>query len=298
MTGDSGGFSITKAYVDIATRGDVKEDLRKQVHESKRFEEQMKQLELDRRRGTADRVRHERMIETIAQKPGRDRKQVEADIGRGTRQRQQAETAIEQRRSQIEQKEKESLMFKKANAFLLVDAIHKAAGSLPGVGGMAAVAQAGIAGMGRGGGAMLAGAGLTAAASVADYGFKGSQIASPAAFERLQHQSDRLQAIIGQGFTPMVRTTANVFEKLADLIGGTGAQLNHPKFSNFADIRDRLQIAGLEGMPGGGRPSVGQSAITGGLLGTAAGMLVPGGGLTMLGAGISAGYRSIMNALS
>jgi hypothetical protein len=151
---------------------------------------------------------------------------------------------------------------------------RQALGSLPFVNGMANIANAGIHG---GAGAAAAQAG----AAFINYGFQGAGKANPAAMERLGYQSDRLQAIIGREFVPAVRAASTVIEKVADFFGGKGAQLNMPGISDFASVRDRLQMEALAGMPEGGETSVWNNPKTRGIgAGVGAGV---GGTFGMLG---------------
>ncbi len=71
---------------------------------------------------------------------------------------------------------------------------------------------------------------------------------------------DRLQAIVGQSFVPAVESAAKLIERIGNLFGGKGAQLNMPKFSDFSSIRDRLQVDALKGSSGG-NPLATQMAV-------------------------------------
>jgi hypothetical protein len=95
-----------------------------------------------------------------------------------------------------------------------------------------------------------------AAAAVA-YGIQGAGKASPQSMEQLSYQADRLHAIIGRQFVPVLNAFSTGLEKLGNLIGGKGAQLGMPQFSDFSSMRDRLQMAALGGL-GGQDPTAGK----------------------------------------
>ncbi len=216
--GDSlgGGFKIAEAYVEFSTKGDIKQEV------------------TDQRNSFRDAQR-----DMLNSKLGMERE--ETKISQRKERRQQREEQL----TKLQEKEaKQSLEEKVKNIGRVQLAAH-ALGSLPFVKGAANIATAAMLG-----GPM--GAAGQAAAAVVGYGIEGARKANPGASDRLDYQTDRLQAIIGQEFVPIIKGFAGAVEKLANLAGGSGAQLNMPQFSGFAEMRDRLQTEALRGMAEGG----------------------------------------------
>ena len=93
---------------------------------------------------------------------------------------------------------------------------------------------------------------MQAGVGAVGYGIQGAGIAAPQEMARLDYQSKRLQAIVGQHFTPAIEFAGNALDKLGNMLGSKGTQLLLPQYSDFAAIRDRLQISALQGLGGGG----------------------------------------------
>lgn len=127
---------------------------------------------------------------------------------------------------------------------------------------------------------------LTGAAEFIRFGLGGVGKYSPATQERLEYQTDRLQAGVGKIFTPLVNRFTKGLESIGDTVFGKGFQLNNPQITqNASDIRDRLQLAAAAGAgedtsEGGGimgnKNTRGIGAFIGGLLGMTIGEISEG----------------------
>lgn len=243
-------FKIAEAYVEFTTKGDVKKEAAESRDAFK--EAQRKSMEALR---NAD--REDRRI-------GREKRQRVEAMEQRRRQIEEAEKADAKSKRDREREEKQRVREVRLERAAAIQLAGRALGGIPFAGGAADIATAYVLN-GR------KAAAAQGAANFVGYGMVGAAKASPHEYELLQYQSDRLQAIIGREFVPAVEGASWAMRQIGDLLGGKGAQLNHPQFSAFADIRDRLQVAALAGMPQspGGGPSTGETV--GKIAGTGAG---------------------------
>lgn len=276
---------------------------------------------------TAQRIEAEKRMKEAEQQQHlkeneRQQKMNEAEARRAAADQKRADAEQKRHQAEIEQSRKVSALLDVRNQAQahsqIVGAATGAFGSLPFVGGAGKVAQAAIearqaaqskaiidgaskaeaAAIGRAGMARAGAIGVGVAGIA--YGVEGAGKASPQALERMQYQADRLQAIVGQSFVPILTNLANGLEKFGNLVGGKGAQLRMPQFSEFAAIRDRLQIEALRGLSGGSGSNLGggTGALIGGALGVPFGP--PGIALgattgTAIERGATWAYRSVMD---
>jgi len=273
-------FKIAEAYVEFKGVGNVEKDAREAQEWSRRTEQ--KNIQSIRAVGRAE------VSAWRAKKIGEMHDERKKQHARDT--------------EQAESRRQDTNMMK-------IGLATRALSSLPfarGIGDMAAAYQR------KGAGGALA----TAASAGVAYGIGGAAKASPQAFAQMQFQADRLQAIVGQSFVPIIEKLGTGLERFSNLLGGKGAQLNMPQLGNFESMRDRLQMEAVAGMAGGGGGTSGLGtlggAFAGGKFGAGIGArfgpwgAVIGGGAGAIVGGVagdsvealaSRGYRSIMNAL-
>ena len=273
-------FKIAEAYVEFKGKGNVEEDTRKAKSS---FDD-----------ATQSRERGMQRIGREDERMSRAKKQMDAS---------------EKGAAKLKMKDDQEATDRRTASLMKIGLATRALGAIPGARGAGELAAAYQ--LKGAGGALAAGA----AAGVA-YGIGGAAKASPQAFAQMQFQADRLQAIVGQSFVPIIEKLGTGLERFSNLLGGKGAQLNMPQLGNFESMRDRLQMEAVAGMAGGGGGTSGLGtlggAFAGGKFGAGIGArfgpwgAVIGGGAGAIVGGVagdsvealaSRGYRSIMNAL-
>ncbi len=156
-----------------------------------------------------------------------------------------------------------SMQAKSLQVQQMIGNVGHAFGALPGVSAGAGIAQQAASGYqaaaakkialggtekeamaaGMAGGAKAGVIGLAVTAIAA--GIQGALKASPQAAEKMNYEADRLQAALGTAFIPLINTAAAGLERFNRFIGAP--PLMNAQYSDFAGVRDRMQVAALQG---------------------------------------------------
>jgi hypothetical protein len=276
---------VFDAYVAMSVRGDVAPEVAKQQDKvdalNKKVASKATAAFKNRQAQDAYEIKAHQYLakrrEFYADQESTDQKQQEKEkeVAAARAKKDQTDKALQAR---------QDLQQRKTNQLLAISQIAQATRGLPGSGAAASIA----AGFVQGG---PQGAAIAAGIQGAQYGIEGARKASPQDAAKLDYQLDRLQAIVGQHFVPLLQGFAFAAEKLGNFIGGSGAQLNVGKFSNFSQVRDSLQEQALKGL------DTSTGASIGGLLGGYAGLMFGPVGVAAGAAGGARIGRSIQNAL-
>ena len=267
-------YKVTQE-LEFVTKGDIVSQINKEVEAVERAKKRMERRQQAQQaaieaslppslqaRSREDRMRQQKIEAAVRGERMSNGRKVwgEGDVAGETARRLKQQEAIDKEAKTAELKAKSDretiAQQRKIATMMAVSGVGGALSALPGASGSASLVNAALAGGPMG----FAGA---AAGQAVSYGLRGSQIADPAVWERLNYQADRLQAIMGRELSPVVSRFEKQLERFGDFFGGKGAQLNNPQFGDFASIRDRLQVAALEGLTPGSEGGKGKSLAKG-----------------------------------